>query len=294
VPIVRLILDGTVVRVRLDKKATCISLLVALDVRADGQRCCWRSRTWAASFDKLRSEAALLDNMVSRGLKTPELVIVDGGSGLDKALAALWPDAPVQRCTAHKHRNLLAHAPVQLHEEVPADYNDMIYAAAPQEIEAKRKVFLRKWRLECKAVADNLEEAGGRLFTFARFPPSEWKSIRKSMEIDPNDERHRASARGIQAPDQDANRAAERRNRRHVVLGLAGVRADRDAKGQWLARSAPRSAGPFRDRGRLACDAPGGERGLAEGGRDRSPGPSRSDVATPLSRTTGRMGGCNR
>ena len=37
-PIVRLILDGTMVRVRLDKKATSISLLVALGVRADGQK----------------------------------------------------------------------------------------------------------------------------------------------------------------------------------------------------------------------------------------------------------------
>jgi hypothetical protein len=33
-----LILDGTVVRVRLDKKATSISLLVALGVRQDGQK----------------------------------------------------------------------------------------------------------------------------------------------------------------------------------------------------------------------------------------------------------------
>ena len=37
-PIIRLILDGTVVRVRLDKKATSISLLVALGVRSDGQK----------------------------------------------------------------------------------------------------------------------------------------------------------------------------------------------------------------------------------------------------------------
>jgi transposase-like protein len=35
-------------------------------------------------------------------------------------LAALWPDAPVQRCTVHKHRNLLAHAPERLHD----DYRD--------------------------------------------------------------------------------------------------------------------------------------------------------------------------
>ena len=36
--IVRLILDGTVERVRLDKKATSISLLVVLGVRRDGQK----------------------------------------------------------------------------------------------------------------------------------------------------------------------------------------------------------------------------------------------------------------
>ena len=37
-PIVRFILDGTVVRVRLDRKATSISLLVVIGVRADGQK----------------------------------------------------------------------------------------------------------------------------------------------------------------------------------------------------------------------------------------------------------------
>ena len=37
-PIVRLILDGTVVRVRLDRKATSISLLVVIGVRQDGQK----------------------------------------------------------------------------------------------------------------------------------------------------------------------------------------------------------------------------------------------------------------
>jgi putative transposase len=181
-PIVRLILDGTVVRVRLDRRATSISLLVALGVRADGQKVLLAIKTMGGE-----SEAAwrtLLENLAARGLRTPELVIVDGGSGLDKALATLWPDAPVQRCTVHKHRNLLAHAPERLHEEVSADYNDMIYAQSRQEIEAKRKAFIRKWRLKCRAVADSLEEAAERLFTFARFPQSQWKSIRTTNAIE--------------------------------------------------------------------------------------------------------------
>jgi putative transposase len=170
-PIVRLILDGTVVRVRLDKRATSISLLVALGVRADGQKVLLAIKNMGGESEA--AWRALLDDLVARGLNTPELVIVDGSSGLDKALAALWPDAPVQRCTVHKHRNLLAHAPDRLHEEVTADYNDMIYAQTRQEIEAKRKAFIRKWRLKCRAVADSLQEAGDRLFTFARFPQSQ-------------------------------------------------------------------------------------------------------------------------
>ena len=181
-PIVRLILDGTVVRVRLDKKATSISLLVALGVRSDGQKVLLAIKNMGGESEA--AWRALLDNLASRGLKMPELVIVDGGSGLDKALAALWPDVPVQRCTVHKHRNLLAHAPDRLHEEVSADYNDMIYAPTRQEIEAKRKAFIRKWRLKCRAVADSLEEAGDRLFTFARFPQCQWKSIRTTNAIE--------------------------------------------------------------------------------------------------------------
>ena len=60
----------------------------------------------------------------------------------------------------------------------------MIYATTKQEIEAKRKAFIRKWRLKCRAVADSLEEAGDKLFTFTRFPQSQWKSIRTTNAIE--------------------------------------------------------------------------------------------------------------
>jgi transposase-like protein len=108
-------------------------------------------------------------------LQTPELVIVDGAPGLEKAFAALWTEMPIQRCTVHKQRNLLAHAPDPQHDEISADYTDMIYAETKPEIEAKRKAFLRKWQLKCPAVATSLEEAWDKLFTFARFPKSQWK-----------------------------------------------------------------------------------------------------------------------
>jgi len=60
----------------------------------------------------------------------------------------------------------------------------MIYAGTPKEIETRRKSFLRKWRLKCRAVADSLEEAGDRLFNFTRLPASQWRSARTTNAIE--------------------------------------------------------------------------------------------------------------
>ncbi len=180
--VVRLILDGTVVRVRLDRKATSISLLVVLGIRRDGQKVLLAVKNMGGE-----SEAAwrtLLDDLAKRGLKKPELAIVDGAPGLEKALVAPWWDLPIQRCTVHKLRNLVAHAPKKLADEIAADYSDMIYAKTAKEVEARRKAFIRKWRVKCEAVATSLEEAGDRLFTFTRLPPEQWKSARTTNAIE--------------------------------------------------------------------------------------------------------------
>ena len=103
--IVRLILDGTVVRVRLDRTATSISLLVVIGVREDGQKVLLSIRSMGG--ETTEAWRAVLDDLVQRGLRRPQFLITDGAPGLLKALAAVWDGVPIQRCTVHKHRNLL-------------------------------------------------------------------------------------------------------------------------------------------------------------------------------------------
>jgi transposase-like protein len=209
--IVRLILDGTVIRTRLDRKATNISVLAAIGVRRDGQKILLSIRhmggestsAWRRSVGFRGRTAATvrphLDDLDARGLKRPDFVIVDGAPGLEAALAALWgEELPIQRCTVHKHRNLLGHAPKAMHDELTEDYRDMIYAETAAEVETRRKAFLRKWRLKCRAVADSLEGEGGpwprwghasplngeRLFAFTRLDPSQWRSARTTNAIE--------------------------------------------------------------------------------------------------------------
>ena len=180
--IVRLILDGTVVRVRLDRQATAMLLLVVLGVRRDGQKVLLAVRSMGGE-----SEAgwrAVLDDLTRRGLATPELAIVDGAPGLEAALLSRWPRLPIQRCTVHKLRNLIAHAPKKLAEEVAADYSDMIYAENAKAVETRRKAFLKKWRVKCEGVATSLEEAGSQLFTFTQLPTDQWRSAGTTNAIE--------------------------------------------------------------------------------------------------------------
>ena len=77
----------------------------------------------------------------------------------------------------------------------------MIYAATREDIETRRKAFIRKWRLKHRAVADSLEEAGDRLFTFTRLAA-------EPVAQCAHNKCHRTAARRVQAKDQNPDRAA--------------------------------------------------------------------------------------
>ena len=111
-PIVRLILDGTVVRVRLDRKATSISLLVVIGVRV--------GRPEGAACGQAHGRGS------RRGLAHParrsgRARSAEAGTshrrwraGTGEGTRRRWDGVPVQRCTVHKLRNLVAHAPERL------------------------------------------------------------------------------------------------------------------------------------------------------------------------------------
>ncbi|UPK28198.1 transposase [Bradyrhizobium sp. 195] len=57
---------------------------------------------------------SVLDDLIRRGLARPEFLIVRRGAGARQGHRRRWDAVPVQHCTVHKHRNLLAHAPERL------------------------------------------------------------------------------------------------------------------------------------------------------------------------------------
>jgi len=177
-----LYLDGWYPKVRIGKKRERVPVLVVLGVRADGQRVLLDM--CIAGEESCASWSEIIDRLEKRGMSAPVLAVIDGNSGLEAALRKQWPRIEIQRCTTHKLRNLQAKAPARMREELAEDYRRMIYAENRQAVEQQRQRFVKKWKLRCPAVIKSFEEAGDTLFTFLKFPRSQWKALRTTNALE--------------------------------------------------------------------------------------------------------------
>lgn len=180
--VVFLYLDAIALRVRIANKVVSAPVLVALGVKADGQKV-------VLDLELLGSESSecwggFVEGLINRGLGRPRLVIIDGNKGLRAAVDKNWPGTPVQRCTVHKLRNLERHVPRHALEEVKSDYHRIVYAESLDQARKVYREFVLKWKKLAPKVVVSLEEAGEELLTFYSFPNSQWKSLRTTNAIE--------------------------------------------------------------------------------------------------------------
>lgn len=174
--------DGTYVRVRCAGRSGSLPVLAAVGVRATGEKVLLSLRVMGS--ESAAAWEAFADDLANRKLKRPELAVIDGSQGLATALERLWPGMPRQRCVVHKLRNLIAHAPKRLHDEIRTDYHAIIYAENAVGARGAYEAFLRKWRKLSEGVARSIQEAGDELLTFTSFPKSQWKALRTTNIIE--------------------------------------------------------------------------------------------------------------
>ncbi len=126
----------------------------------------------------------MLNDLVERGLRQPQLFITNGNQGLLKAIKDVWPEVPRQRYVVHRIRNVLARVPKKRQDEVRKAVHRIFYAACLDDARAEAKQFLshysREFSTACETLTRHLEEC----LTFYRFPERHWKHIRTSNVIE--------------------------------------------------------------------------------------------------------------
>ena len=196
-------MDGWYPKVRIGGRRERVPVLVTLGVRGNGERVVLDLRL--VGEESAASWTEVVASLTTRHLARPALAIIDGNPGLMNALPSHWPGIAIQRCTAHKLWNLQSKAPARLREELTEDYRRMIYGDTVATVQQERTRFTKKWQLRCPAVVESLKEAGDELFTFLRFPPSQWKALRTTNALERiNEEFRRRTKTQASLPGQDA------------------------------------------------------------------------------------------
>jgi len=140
-----LMLDGVVLARKTGAGALRRPVLVALGIRFDGKKEVIDFRL-AASESAVEWERFLSD-LHRRGLtgKSLRMICVDGGSGLIAALPTAYDKIPVQRCWAHKIRNVLDKVRAADREAVKADLHAVMNADNLRQARSAARRFAERW-----------------------------------------------------------------------------------------------------------------------------------------------------
>lgn len=170
-----LLFDGVVVKRRTGMGSVKRVILVALGILADG-------RKEVIDFYQARSESqeeweAFLNDLYRRGLtgEQAELIVVDGGKGMLAALGLVYPRVAVQRCWAHKTRNIVDKVKKADQEEVKRGLHRISHAKNLKVARREAGRWAAKWEKKYPQAVACLRDDLDSMLAFFRFEPS-WRS----------------------------------------------------------------------------------------------------------------------
>jgi transposase-like protein len=179
-----LILDGINLKVKEGLKYKKKAVLVAYGITFLGIREIISFRQ--AAQETKPAWLAFLNDLYRRGLigKNLRLIIIDGHKGLRAALEEVYPFIKVQRCWAHKMRNVVNYLPRKLQKVCSQEARSIYNASSKQEAIEQFKIWKRKWNRVSPEAVNCLEKDLSDMLNFFDYPKEHRKKIRTTNAIE--------------------------------------------------------------------------------------------------------------
>ena len=178
-------LDGVYLNVKSPVKAKRRCVLVCMGIDWDG-----RSKILGykiASYGESENAwMSFINELYQRGLegRNIDICIIDGNSGLKNAINFIWPNAKLQRCWAHKMRNVLSYVGLRYKEECGNDLRKIYNARNIKGAIENFKEFKEKWGSLYPKAVNCLEKDLEELLLFYEYDERYWKLIRTTNKIE--------------------------------------------------------------------------------------------------------------
>jgi len=175
-----LVLDGVVLSRKTGAGAVKRPVLVALGIRKDGTKEIIDFRLAAAESE--REWEMFLTDLYRRGLTEEglEMIATDGGAGMLAALPTVYPDVPVQRCWAHKTRNVLDKVKKPDREKVKRDLHKISHAENRVKARKAARRLADRWENVYPKAVRCLRKDLDELLVFFSFPTLGWRKAART------------------------------------------------------------------------------------------------------------------
>lgn len=182
-PVRYLILDARYERVRHGGQVVSCAVLVATGVMADGKRS-------VLGVSVALSEAEVhwrkfISSLIDRGLRGVQMVVSDSHEGLKKALAAVLPSVPWQRCQFHLQQNAAHHVPrVSMRKDVAEAIRAIFNAPDRAEADRLLRKMCDKYRESAPGLVDWAEENIPEGLTVFQLPVAHQRRLRTTNGLE--------------------------------------------------------------------------------------------------------------
>ena len=179
-----LVLDGVVLARKTGAGAIRHPVLVAMGITPEGKK-------EILDFRLARSEGehhweVFLTDLYNRGLKGKglKLTVTDGGKGLINALQTVFPEIPMQRCWAHKTRNITDKVKMIDRDRVKRDIRLIYNATTIRQARGAARRFADRWQGRYPKAVDCLKYDLDELLQFLRLDPDWHQRARTTNAIE--------------------------------------------------------------------------------------------------------------
>lgn len=177
-----LMLDALYEKVRVEGKVISQAVVIAYGVNVDGKR--ELLGVDVVETESYESWSTFLKGLCERGLRGVKLVISDAHGGLVKAIATVMNGVPWQRCKVHFMRNVMAHVPNRIKDEVAGAVKSIFVQTTKDLAMTLFRSVVLKYKKSCARAMQILEEGIEDALAFMAFPELHRRKIASTNPIE--------------------------------------------------------------------------------------------------------------
>lgn len=161
-------MDATVLKIRVDRVVKNIASYIMLGITLEGKK--EIIGIWIGENESSKYWLTLLNELKNRGVEDVLIFAIDGLTGFNQAIQAVYPQAEIQRCIVHQIRSSLRYVSWKDRKAVAKDLKTVYQASTEEDAKLALTEFNDIWGKKYPHISQSWTNNWTELATFFKYP----------------------------------------------------------------------------------------------------------------------------